>query len=354
MPLAQVQVDEALLPLLRVSDEPELQHLLARIVSEHAEPIIKDIIRYKLRAPDHSSNHGRDHENHAEDIYNDAIVQLLVRLKEFKANPQHKAISNLRSYVAVIAYNSCYRHLRLMYPQRHVLKNRLRYLLTRQAGFALWEGANKELTCGFAVWKEDITNKVETAKIQKLNEDPRIVMESGLLAVDAQKAKPAAVLAAIFNYAKCPLKLDELVNIVARLWGIKDQVSSFEVEEESGGITNKQVDFTIELDQQEYLKNLWSEIVALPVGQRAALLLNLRDSEGRGCIELFHLAGLVTIKQMAAVLNTPLATFAALWNDLPLDDLTIAERLGLTRQQVINLRKSARARLARRMKVFQQ
>jgi hypothetical protein len=38
-----------------------------------------------------------------------------------------------------------------------------------------------------------------------------------------------------------------------------------------------------------------------------------------------------------------------LWDELPLDDLKIAARLGMTRQQVINLRKSARARLARRM-----
>jgi hypothetical protein len=37
---------------------------------------------------------------------------------------------------------------------------------------------------------------------------------------------------------------------------------------------------------------------------------------------------------------------------LPLDDATIAGLLGLTRQQVINLRKSARERLARRLKGF--
>jgi hypothetical protein len=39
---------------------------------------------------------------------------------------------------------------------------------------------------------------------------------------------------------------------------------------------------------------------------------------------------------------------SALWDQLPLDDLSIAARLGVTRQQVINLRKAARARLARR------
>jgi hypothetical protein len=45
----------------------------------------------------------------------------------------------------------------------------------------------------------------------------------------------------------------------------------------------------------------------------------------------------------------PLDEFAAMWNRLPLDDLTIAERLGVNRQRVINLRKSARERLTRRM-----
>jgi hypothetical protein len=44
-----------------------------------------------------------------------------------------------------------------------------------------------------------------------------------------------------------------------------------------------------------------------------------------------------------------MAELSEIWGRLPVDDHTIAERLGLTRQQVINLRKSARARLARRM-----
>jgi hypothetical protein len=37
---------------------------------------------------------------------------------------------------------------------------------------------------------------------------------------------------------------------------------------------------------------------------------------------------------------------------LPLDDLELAAHLAVTRQQIINLRKAARARLARRLKDF--
>ncbi len=43
---------------------------------------------------------------------------------------------------------------------------------------------------------------------------------------------------------------------------------------------------------------------------------------------------------------------AELWNQLPLDDAAIAELLDLTRQHVVNLRKSARKRLTRRLKGF--
>jgi len=45
----------------------------------------------------------------------------------------------------------------------------------------------------------------------------------------------------------------------------------------------------------------------------------------------------------------PVERLASLWNKLPLQDADIALLLGITRQQVINLRKSARERLARRV-----
>jgi hypothetical protein len=41
-----------------------------------------------------------------------------------------------------------------------------------------------------------------------------------------------------------------------------------------------------------------------------------------------------------------------LWSELPLEEARIAELLQLTRQQVINARKSARNRLTRRLRGF--
>jgi RNA polymerase sigma factor (sigma-70 family) len=353
MPEAQLQIDEILIPLLRVSDEVESQRLIMQIINEHASPVIRDIIKYKLRrAVDRAENYARDNPD-AEDTYHEVIVQLLARLKEFKADPQHKSISQLRSYVAVITYHTCYRYLRQIYPQRHILKNRLRYLLAHQAGFSLWEGVNREVICGFTAWREGRSVAIKD-KVRQLSDDPGVLEQIGLLDSDAGRARPADVIAAVFAYVEGPLELDELVKIVARLWGIKDQQQASETEvDETELSASAQTDVAAEADRRDYLQRLWQEVCQLPLLQRAALLLNLREAEGRGCIELFHLAGVATIEQIAEALEIPTEQFASLWNELPLDDLTIAGRLERTRQQVINLRKAARARLARRMKNFE-
>ena len=82
------------------------------------------------------------------------------------------------------------------------------------------------------------------------------------------------------------------------------------------------------------------------------MLLNLKDSEGRGCIALFSITGIATLRELAGVMEMSAEKFAELWNELPLEDSRIAELLGLTRQQVINARKSGRERLGRRLRGF--
>ena len=91
----------------------------------------------------------------------------------------------------------------------------------------------------------------------------------------------------------------------------------------------------------------------MPVRQRMALLLNLRD-EGGGVAGLLPITGIATVRQIAAALEMADEDFAGLWPRLPLDDASIAGLLGVTRQQVINLRKCARERLARRMKAIDE
>ena len=97
------------------------------------------------------------------------------------------------------------------------------------------------------------------------------------------------------------------------------------------------------------LKRLWGEVCALPIRQRHALLLNLRDEQRSSALLLLPRIGIASFADIANVLDMTDEELHFIWNDLPMDDLQIARRLGLTRQQVINLRKTARARLIRRM-----
>jgi len=92
-----------------------------------------------------------------------------------------------------------------------------------------------------------------------------------------------------------------------------------------------------------------AEVRELPVRQRTALLLNLRDSNGNGVIELLPAWGFASLAEIAALLEMSEKELAAIWDELPLEDMAIAELMDLSRQQVINLRKAARHRIARRV-----
>src|SRR5206468_2481028 len=115
-------------------------------------------------------------------------------------------------------------------------------------------------------------------------------------------------------------------------------------------VRDERVDVEGVVEHRLYLERLWEEIRQLPPRQRAALLLNLRDAEGRGMIEMLPITGIAGPSEIAAALELPPEQFAALWNELPIEDAAIARLLGCERQQVINLRSVARRRLERRLR----
>jgi hypothetical protein len=137
--------------------------------------------------------------------------------------------------------------------------------------------------------------------------------------------------------------------------GIRDQpLESINEDEDAGAFQARSVepDPSWQVEKRMFLQRLWDELQQLPLNQRSALLLNLKDAEGRGCIALFPATQVASLRQLAEALEMSADSFAELWNDLPLEDARIADLLGLTRQQVINARKSGRERLTRRLKGF--
>lgn len=337
--------DILLEPLLTQTSDEQADALLSQLITVHAEPVIKGVIRFKLRL--NSSRESQRAE--ADDIQQEAILQLVAQLQRFRKLPEGHPITDLRGMAAVIAHRTCARWMRRLFPERHALKNRLHYLLTRQRGFALWHD-NGKLVAGFAAWQEEkkAITAVRLAEVESLPVHIR--------ALKSSKAQELAhAIAAIFDYVRGPIEFDELVSGVAAIQGISDQpIESLAESDDNTSVepVAAEPDPAWRIEKKMFLQRLWEELQQLPLNQRAALLLNLKDASGTGCITLFPATGIATVRQLANALEIAAERFAEVWNDLPLEDAKIAELLGLTRQQVINARKSGRERLARRLKGF--
>jgi len=98
---------------------------------------------------------------------------------------------------------------------------------------------------------------------------------------------------------------------------------------------------------REMLLLLWKEVRGLPPAQRRALLLHVHDDHDASAIHLLVFTGVATLDEIAAVLDYTRPDIEAIWDRVPMQDLAIAGTLGMTRAQVISLRRSARERLER-------
>ena len=341
----EAHIDNLLEPLVLPAGDAQTDEFLAQLIATHAEPVIKGIIRYKL----HLNIHFATERSEADDIYQEAVVQLLAGLQKLREQPDRHPISNLRGFAAIIAHRTCSRWLRRQFPERHALKNRLHYLLTRVRGFAVWRDENDKLMTGFAVWqgrKEPTTPR----RLKEIADEDELIGQVHLL----KSSQAGDALAAIFDYLGGPIEFDELVAAVVSMLKIRDQpIESADQNQESFEFrATAEPDTAWQVEKRMFLQRLWEEVCQLPRSQRAALLLNLKDADGRGCIALFPATGITSLRQLADALELSAERLAELWMELPIEDARIADLLGITRQQVINARKSARERLTRRLKGF--
>lgn len=343
------QVNSLIDTFVQTTDAGEQERILSVLLTEHAQPIAKKIIRFKTRGA----------LDEAEEIGSEVMLQLVARLQKLKTSDAGK-IEDFDSYVAVTAYNACDRFLSRKYPNRRRLKNGLRYLLAHREGFAVWQHENGNYVGGFRRWQFGEVEK-SNAKIESLRDDARAFLRDVKPEKSWSEQKNAyELLTAIFNWTNAPVEIDLLTSVCADWWNVTDETVAIDAPQtdESGAeraavqIADSRPDVYTENERRDYLSRLWNEILELPVRQRTAVLLNLKDENGRGVIDLWLVVGVTTASKIADALEMTTARLAEIWNHLPLEDNRIAEILGLTRQQVINLRKSARERLARRMKNF--
>ncbi len=311
--------DEVLAPLLAAADAASRQRALETILVQHVQPAVGSVLtRYRFPTI---------REEDADDLAATIVLRVLRRLQEL--TPDSDPIRRLRDYVATVSYNVVYTFLRRRYPARSRLRNRLRYRMSHDGRFAMWDDV-----CGLAEWRGR-----KAGAVPALEKPSRTMLD---------RDEPGDALQAIFEHAGGPLRLDDVVALAADLWQVVDATGGEPAEDQLSQAESP----AAELETREYVAALWREIRELRPNQRAALLLNLRDVQGTNGVALLVLAEVATFDEVAAAMDMTPARLTQIWNDLPLDDLTIAAMLNISRQQVINMRRAARERLSRRTAAF--
>ncbi len=317
--------DPVLRAFLQAPDTVESAALLESLIANHAEPLVSSIVRGKLRFDGHE-------RQDADDVRGEIMLQLVACLQSLKGDSEANAIGDFARYVAVTSYHACHDYVRSRHPERWRLKNRLRYLLAHDPQFELYEDPDQGWLCGCAA------------------SGSRVVASRGTRSAAGDYR--AFVIDAL-DHNPQPMPFDRLVDLVASAAGVRDASEDMPLTERGRAaldqVPEPRPSAAAALEARGFLQHLWSEILVLPPRQRAALILGLRGAEGGDALALLPALGIATVRQIAVAVDIPADEFAGIWPDLPFEDARIAERFGCTRQQVINLRKSARARLGRRM-----
>lgn len=326
--------DDLLRLYVNAPGEAESARILERLVGELALPVIERTLRMKFRQ---SAERGVGFSSgDLEDLCNQSCLNLVLKLAAMRAEPDGNGIRDVRGYAAVVAYNVWHDFLNESTPNWKSLKNKIRYAIGRSEEIGLWSDSG-EIHCGFASRERTTARALAGDEMSELLAAIPHLRSSGL---------PEIVFEILLR-ANRPLRLNDLVTVVARLWAVEDiadaVLDGYRENTLSGGNGQRDLEMRFELEQ------IWSEISQLPENQRTALLFNLRDEQGREMLFVFFNSGIANLKQIAAAMSLDGEEFSKVLPLLPFDDRTIADRMGITTKQVANLRKVARDNLRRRL-----
>lgn len=256
-------------------------------------------------------------------------------------------VADLDTFAASCADAACRDYLRRTRPARARLANRLRLLCARGTGVVMWRTAEGELVAGLPAW----THREVLQRPFAWRDQPRLWWGNAHAAADGSALVPT--VARILGKAGAPVPMDAVVDLVASLTGMQDLETrldaSPEGDEPALAVLSPATDGDHLHVARKYLDQAWRECLAMPRYMRTAVLLSLRDQFGAGLLPVFHAAGVTPLRRVGEALGMKPDELAAIWAHLPWDDRAIGRRLGITGQQVLNLRTAARSRLLRGM-----
>lgn len=263
-----------------------------------------------------------------DDIAGQVTINMLRKLLALTVM-EEESVQSLDAYVVTLTRNCVRNFMRTRSPERARMKARLRYLFTQDERLAMWIHDRLTLV-GLAPWSKTDPAHAEEREVRAVVSeewrDDRPPVE-GILRILRRVGKPVI-----------------LAHLLSAFLSLEPHYAPPEPASEPATDLHEQI-----VEARQYLRILWSEIQTLLPAQRAALLLNLREPGSGNALTLFLSSRIASLQEIAESVSMSAEELNERWEELPLDDHRIATVLGRTRQQVINLRKSARERLTRRM-----
>lgn len=323
-------------------DDSRASECLSVLIDRSVEPLIREIVRRKFGVSLRESDERQGNQT-AFDIVSEVKTKIVAELSHQRVGKRADRINNLEAYVRKTAANAANHYIRQKNPHRLRLKNQLRYLLSHDRRFSLWRSDEGIWLCGKS---KDRTER--SISVKGACEDLRSKLEA--TGIFADRADLVELVAGVFDHCEGVLSFNDLIGLIFELRKLTEPIQIDDEALSEGRPSQPEDDVLDQLERTAYVGQLWREICKLPMRHRAALLFNLRDQNGDGLIVIFPIARAATISEIAQALGFSVDEFATIWNELPWDDQRIAEYLGLTRQQVINLRQSARMALRKRIK----
>jgi DNA-directed RNA polymerase specialized sigma24 family protein len=342
---APAALDPLLAPFVAAATADEARARLSDVLAQAVAPVARQVVRRLATAREAGS------DADAEDLEHTVLLQITAQLWR-QRDGTDDPIAHLSGYVARTAANACHERLRARRPQRARLQARLRYVFRHHPTLALWERADGGWACGERAWR-DRDRVLAWAEVATWR--GRIGVPAAGDANDA--ARLVRLAEAIVETLGAPARFEDVVTLAADVLGVVDDPvepsltasGEFVLPQAPAGFAAAAPAADDQLDRQRFLERVWGEIRELPVRQRVALLLNLAGPSSQDMLSLLPVTGVASWPDIAATLDMDADRLEALVPGLPHDDHTIAGLLQVTRRQVINLRKCARERLARRL-----
>ena len=323
-------MDNLLLPLLNAQNEQERQQCLDKLLTIHAVPIVRQVLRQHHFFV--SAKGVSESNPDAEDLYQEAMTRMVEVLNENRRSLA--SIENFGGYVHSIVSNICADFFRSKSPARARLKDSVRDVFRRHKNLVSWQYEN-EILCGFAAWRNTGKRGIADDMESKLED----FLPARFANEDVKTVPLSRTVAELLDWIGGPVEIDVLVRMLAHVLDNKDQQSeSFDEDQVAakfdlhslGGHRSTE----LYVETNELLRRLWRVVKKLPAKQRDAFAFRFDDQTGQDLFAVLFAAGIVNWDDLARGMGRSVAELVQLRTLMPMDTATAAHELNTSRQNV--------------------